>query len=91
MIQYVGALTMKDRGDLSGGDEPLFVDWFTNENDFASSLHEGGIAGVVQDDNEQDNDNVDDNANIDEDPYDSPGIALDPAEARGCITGVPPP
>ena len=82
VIQYVGALTMKDRGDLSGGDEPLFAHQFTNENDFASALHEGGIAGVAQDEDEQDNDNGDDNANMDEDPDDSPGIAHDPAEAR---------
>ena len=82
VIQYVGALTMKGRRDLSGGDEPLFVDRFTNENDFASALHEGGIAGVAQDDNVQDNDNGDDNANTDEDPDDSPGIAIDPAEDR---------
>ena len=82
MIQYVGALNMKDRQDLSDGDEPLFVDRFPNENDFASALHEGGIAGVAQDNDEQDNDNGDENANMDEDPDDSPGIALDPAEAR---------
>ena len=83
VIQYVGALSMKDRRDLSGGDEQLFFDRFTNENDFASALHKGGISGVAQDVDEQDNDNGDDNANTDEDPYDSPGIALDPAEARG--------
>ena len=83
VIQYVGALSMKDRRDLSGGDEPLFFDRFTNENDFSSALHKGGISVVAQDVDEQDNDNGDDNSNMDGDPDDSPGITLDPTEARG--------
>ena len=70
---------MKDRLDLAGGDEPLFVYRFANENDFSAALYEGGISGVAQEDNGKDNDNVNDNANTDEDPDKPPGISLEPA------------
>ena len=41
---------MRDRQDLAENYEPLFVDRFSNKNYFAATLHEGGIAGVAQDD-----------------------------------------
>ena len=82
-IQRAKALVMRDRQDLDNGDELLFVYCFTNENDFAATLHEGGIKGVAQDNNDQDDDNDDGNSNMDEYPGNSPGIALGPSEARG--------
>ena len=83
VIQRVESLAMHDGQDLSGGDKPLFVDRFSNENDFASALHEGGITGVVQDNDEQDNDNDDGNINTDEYPDDPILIALDTTSACG--------
>ena len=40
--------------NLADGDETMFVDRFTNEKDFAAALYEGGITGVAQDDDDQD-------------------------------------
>ena len=82
---------MRDRQDISNINEPLSIDRFANENYFTSTLCEVGIAGVMQDDNEQDDDNEDVNNNTEEDLDNPPGISLDPAEARGEISGLPPP
>ena len=49
--------------DLPDGNEPLFIDRFSNENDFSAALHEGGIKGVAQDSGEQEGDNYYDNSN----------------------------
>ena len=49
VIQRVEALAINDVWDLPKGYEPLFVDRFANDNDFAASLHEGGIEIVVYD------------------------------------------
>ena len=63
VIQHVEALAMRDGKYLADGDEPLFIDWFDNDNDFAAALHEGGFAGVAQEDDDQDDDNDNDNSN----------------------------
>ena len=57
VIQHVEARAMCDGWDLADGNEPMFIDHFTNKNDFSAALHEGGIAGVAQDGNHKDNDN----------------------------------
>ena len=57
VIQIIETLTMRDRRDLDNGDELLFVDRFANENDFAATLHEGGITGVAQENNKKGDDN----------------------------------
>ena len=77
---------MWDGWDISDGNELLFVERFANENYFAAALHEGGIAGVVQDDNDTDYEN----RNTNEDPDKPPGIVLDPASARGKIARFSP-
>ena len=82
---------MRDGRDLADGYEPLFVDLFVSENNFAAALHAGGIAGVIQDDDGQDNDNDNYDSNADEDPDDYPGISLEPLSDRGEISGVSPP
>ena len=60
VIQRVEALIINDGQDLAKVNEPLFIDRFTNEIDFAAARHEGGISGVVQD---NDDHNADDNSN----------------------------
>ena len=69
-IQHVEARAMCDRWDLADGNEPMFINRFTNNNDFATVLHEGGITGVAQDDDDEDDDNYNNNSNTNEDPYD---------------------
>ena len=69
VIQCVKALSVRDGQYLVYGYEPLFVGRFANESDFSAALHEGGIEGVAQDDNDPDDDNNDDNRNTDEDSY----------------------
>ena len=81
---------MRGGQDLDDSDEPLFVERFANENDFAVALHEGGIVGVAQEANDQDNDNDNENRNTNEYANDTPGIALENAAARREISGVPP-
>ena len=39
VIQRVEALAIRNGHDLANGDEPLFVDRFSNENYFAAALH----------------------------------------------------
>ena len=56
---------MHNGRDIADGNEPLFVDRFSNENDFTDALHEGSIEGVAQDDDDQDSDNDDANRNMD--------------------------
>ena len=56
-IQHVDALTVRNIRDIANCYEPLSVDQFSNKNGFASALHEGGITGVAQDTNEQDDNN----------------------------------
>ena len=90
VIKRVKALATNDGQDLANGNELLFVDLFSNDNDFASAPHESGIAGVSQDDDDQDDDNGNGNINTDEDPGDPPGIALYPIVSRGKISRVPP-
>ena len=41
---------MCDGWDIFNGNELMSVDRFTNENDFSAAPHEGGIPGVLQDD-----------------------------------------
>ena len=60
VIQHVEAISINGGQDIAKDDEPLFVDRFSNNNDFAAALHEGGIKGVVQDEDDQ-NDNSDSN------------------------------
>ena len=91
VIQKFEALDMCCRWYLANNDEQLFFDRFSNENCFAAALHEDEIAGVVQDNNEQDNDNVYGDRNINEDLDNLPGIYIDPTAACGEISGVPPP
>ena len=81
VIQRVEALAMCDGRDISDGNEPLFIEHFTNENYFSASLHQGGIAGVSQDRDKQDDDNDDDDRNTNEDLNEPPGIALEHAAA----------
>ena len=67
---------MSDGWDIADGNEPMFIDRFTNKNDFSDALHEGGITGVAQDDNDKDNDNDNDNSNTNEDPDNPNGIFI---------------
>ena len=73
---------------------------FSNQNDFAAAHREGSIAGVAQDDDDDDYNTdlihktepepkpvVDPNP---EDPDDPPVISFDPSESRSKIIGVPP-
>ena len=83
--------------DLEDCNTPLWIDFLENKNDFAAALHEGSIAGVAQGD-QQDDDGS--NGNTDkiqesvdtnpEDPYEPPGIALDPAAVHRKLSGVIP-
>ena len=76
--------------DLADGDETLFVDQFSNRNYLDVAIHESGIIGVVQDENEQDDDNENENRKTNEYPQNPHGIALDPVVAHGEIAEVPP-
>ena len=58
VIQRVEALAVSNGGDLDDGDGPLFVDRFSNKNDFTAALQEGGIAGVAQDNDGKDDDTI---------------------------------
>ena len=91
IIQHVEELTVHNRRNLEDGDEPLFVAQFSNNNDFTTTNHEDGIAGVTQDSNEQDDYNDYEIDNKNEDPDDTPGLSLEPAAAHREIEGVPPP
>ena len=90
VIQCVEALAVWDRWNLVDGNKPLFVDHFSNKTDYAATLHEGDIAIVAQNFDEQYGDD-DNDCNTDEYPEDPPVIDLEPAAARGSIAGVPPP
>ena len=48
VIQRIEALSVCDRRDLAYGYKSLFVDQFSNENNLATALQEGGITGVSQ-------------------------------------------
>ena len=90
VIQCVEALVMCDRWDLAGSNEPLFFDRFANQNYFSAALHEGGITGVAQDDNDKYDDNEDGDIKTNEDPYKTPVISLDTTLDHRKIAGVPP-
>ena len=76
VIQHVEARAMCDGWYLSDGKEPMLIDRFTNKNDFAAALHEGGIAGVAQDDDDKEDDSDNDNSNTNEDPDDPTEIFI---------------
>ena len=76
VIQHVEARAMFDRWDLADGNEPMFINRFTKNNDFAAVLHEGGITWVAQDNHDEYNDNNNDNSNTNEDPDDPTGIFI---------------
>ena len=88
VIQRIEALYVCNRRDLAYGYKSLFVDQFSNENNLATALQEGGITGVSQYNNDQDNDNNYGNSNIYEDPDNPPGIALDNTASCNKISGV---
>ena len=67
-IQCVEVLEMSYGRDLADGDETLFVDQFSNRNYLDVAIHESGIIGVVQDENEQDDDNENENRKTNEYP-----------------------
>ena len=79
-IQHVDSLAARDGQYLDDGNEPLFVDHFFKENEFAAALHEGGIAGLAQDDDEQDD--GEDDGKTDENPDNPPGVSLDTTAAH---------
>ena len=86
VIQSVEALSINDGRDLDKGNEPLFVDHFSNGNYFSAALHEFGTSGVAQDDDDQ---NDYDDSNTYENSEEPPGIDLDTESARGKIGEVP--
>ena len=90
VIQHVAGRAMCDGWDLADGNEPMFIDRFTNKNNFSAALHEGGIAGVAQDDNDKDDDKDNDNSNMNKDPDDPTGIFIETAEVIREIAVVPP-
>ena len=87
-IQRIEALAVREVWDISNGDELLFVNRFANKNDFDVDLHNGGISGVAQDDNEQNNDNYDNATSMNEDQDEPPEKYLDPAADNDDISGV---
>ena len=91
VIKRVEALDMHDAQDLADDDEPLFVERFSNDNDFAAALHESGIVGVVQDDDDKEDDNDNGDRNTDEDPDKPLRISLEPAADHRKNSGVSPP
>ena len=73
VIQHGEALAARDGRYLADSHKPLFIARFANDDDFDDTLHEGGISGVTQDDEqlqeddqEHDQDNDHDNFNTDE-------------------------
>ena len=100
-IRRIDVLAARNRWYLVNGDEPLFVDRFSRNNVFVIALREGGIAGVAEG-NDYDNDNTDEipepepntepvvDPNLEE-PDDKPKIFLDPSSDHGKIAGVPQP
>ena len=88
VIQRVEAIVICYGQDISNRYEPLFIELFFNENDFSAALHEGGITGVVQENNEKDNDNDDDGRNTEENPVELTGVA--PPENEVDDNFVPP-
>ena len=90
VIQCVEALAVSDGRYLADGNEPLLVDQFSNENDFAAALHEGDTIWVAQDKDEKNYVNDDDNNSMDKDPDYPLGIDVDLTADRGKIIGVPP-
>ena len=68
VIQLVEALTACNGRDLADEYGPLFADHFDNENAFSAALHECGITGVAQYNDDQDDDDGDDDAKTDKDP-----------------------
>ena len=77
VIQHVEARAMCDGWDLADGNEPMFIDRFTNKNDFSAALHEGGTEGVAWECDDKDDDNDNDNSNKNEDPDDPTGIFVE--------------
>ena len=75
--------------NLANSNEQLFIERFAQMNDFTDDLHKGGILGVAQDDNGQDDDNDNDDAYMYEYLDDPHGIPLEPAASLGKIEGVP--
>ena len=82
-MQRVDSLANHNGRYLSDGDELLSVDHFSNKNDFSAALHEGGTAGVAQNNDEQDNDDEYDGGNTDEYLDNPPVVSLGTIEARG--------
>ena len=68
----------------------MFIERFTNKNDFSDALHEDGIAGVAQDDDNKGDDNDNENSNTNEDPDDPTGIFIETAAVLREITVAPP-
>ena len=90
IIQCIEALAAHYRQDIYNSDEPLFVDCFANENDFAAALHKGGILVVAQDYYKQDDNNDNDDGNMNENPEDPPNTSLDTESPRGKTSGLTP-
>ena len=65
LVQHIESHSVCDGKSLANVNVMLFIDQFSNGNYFVAALHEGAIAGVVQD---EDDLNDDDNSNTDEDP-----------------------
>ena len=89
VIQHVEARAMCDGWDIADGNEPMFINRFTNKNDFAAALHEGGITGVAQDNDDEEYDNDNDNSNTNEYPDDPTGIFIETAAVLREISVVP--
>ena len=81
VIKRVEAISVRNRWYLVNVYEPLFVGRFANENDFVAALHKGGITGLAQNNDDQDDSNGDENSNTDENPNKPPGISLDTTAA----------
>ena len=101
VIRRIDDLAALNRWYLVNGDQSLFVDRFSINNVFGIALREGGIAGVAEG-NDYNNDNTDEipepepntKTVVDpnpEEPDDNPGISLDPYSDHGNIAGVPQP
>ena len=48
VIQRIESLAARDGQDVADGNEPLFIERFSNKNYFGAAFHDNGIAGVVQ-------------------------------------------
>ena len=55
-VRRVEALSARNVQDIANSNDPASVDLFSNKNDFTAVLHEGDIAGVAQDDEQDDDD-----------------------------------